>query len=68
VEENTIQGGFGSALLEFFQNKGIHNIKSKRHGLPDKFIEHGPLSLLKEKYGLDKNGIAKEAMNLCSNE
>ncbi len=68
VEENTIQGGFGSALLEFFEDRGIYNIKTKRHGLPDKFIEHGPLSLLKEKYGLDKNGIVREAMKLCGDE
>jgi 1-deoxy-D-xylulose-5-phosphate synthase len=28
-------------------------------GIPDTFVEHGPQALLREKYGLDENGIMK---------
>jgi len=61
VEENIKNGGLGGAILEFLEDAGLHTIKTRRLGLPDKFIEHGPITLLKEKYGLDKAGIIKES-------
>ncbi|MFZ7112071.1 MAG: 1-deoxy-D-xylulose-5-phosphate synthase [Desulfatiglandales bacterium] len=64
VEENTVQGGFGSALLEFFNDRGLRDLIIQRVGIPDKFIEHGPVQILREKYGLDRSGILKEARDL----
>ncbi|MBL6978989.1 MAG: 1-deoxy-D-xylulose-5-phosphate synthase, partial [Desulfobacteraceae bacterium] len=52
VEENIRQGGFGGAILELFNDMGPKNISVKRIGLPDKFVEHGPQDILREKYGL----------------
>src|SRR4030043_159574 len=57
VEENVLQGGFGSAVLEFFQERGLLSTQVKRLGIPDIFVEHGPQALLREKYGIDENGI-----------
>jgi 1-deoxy-D-xylulose-5-phosphate synthase len=65
VEENIRQGGFGGAVLEMFNDMGVENVRTKRIGLPDKFVEHGPSALLREKYGLDSSGILKEARDLC---
>ena len=65
VEENIRQGGLGGAFLELLSDVAIENVHVKRIGLPDKFIEHGPCSLLREKYGLDFKGIWKEARDLC---
>jgi 1-deoxy-D-xylulose-5-phosphate synthase len=65
VEENVRQGGLGGAILELFNDLDVHNVRIKRIGLPDKFIEHGSSSLLREKYGLDTSGILEEARNLC---
>jgi len=65
VEENIRQGGLGGAILELFNDMGVQNLSIKRMGLPDKFVEHGPLPLLRQKYGLDKSGILKEARDLC---
>jgi 1-deoxy-D-xylulose-5-phosphate synthase len=65
VEENIRQGGLGSALLELLNDSDVRNARLKILGLPDKFVEHGPLALLREKYGLDKSGILKEARDLC---
>jgi 1-deoxy-D-xylulose-5-phosphate synthase len=59
VEENVLQGGFGSAVLELFQERGLFSIQVKRLGIPDTFIEHGPQTLLREKYGIDAKGIFK---------
>jgi len=61
VEENIRQGGFGSAVLELFNDIGLYHLIIKRIGLPDAFVEHGPADLLKQKYGLDTTGINREA-------
>jgi 1-deoxy-D-xylulose-5-phosphate synthase len=65
VEENIRQGGMGSALLELLNDSDVPSVRLKRMGLPDKFVEHGPLAVLREKYGLDHSGILKEARDLC---
>ncbi|HEX9920447.1 MAG TPA: 1-deoxy-D-xylulose-5-phosphate synthase, partial [Candidatus Methylomirabilis sp.] len=51
VEENILEGGFGSAVLELLQEEGLSSIEVKRLGIPDLFVEHGPQSLLRAKYG-----------------
>jgi 1-deoxy-D-xylulose-5-phosphate synthase len=65
VEENIRLGGLGGAILELFNDMGVQNLAVKRMGLPDRFVEHGPLPLLRQKYGLDTSGILKEARDLC---
>ncbi|MFH1124853.1 MAG: 1-deoxy-D-xylulose-5-phosphate synthase [Pseudomonadota bacterium] len=65
VEENIRQGGLSSAILELFCDMEVRDIRVKRLGLPDKFVEHGAADLLREKYGLDRSGILKEARELC---
>jgi 1-deoxy-D-xylulose-5-phosphate synthase len=57
VEEHALQGGFGSAVLECLEGSKMTGIRTLRIGLPDRFIEHGPQALLREKYGLDADGI-----------
>ncbi len=56
VEENVLQGGFGSALLELFCEAGVI-VPVKRIGLPDKFVEQGSQAELRAIYGLDAKGI-----------
>ena len=65
VEENIRQGGLGGAVLELLSDRDIQDVRVKRLGLPDRFIEHGPIAILKEKVGLDKTGIMNEARELC---
>ncbi len=57
VEEHALFGGFGSAVLECLDAKGITGIKTRRIGLPDAYIEHGAQKVLRQKYGLDADGI-----------
>ena len=52
IEEAVLQGGFGSAILEFAHDHEFHNAKISRMGIPDKFIEHGSVSKLLEEIGL----------------
>ncbi len=63
VEENVAQGGFGSAVLELLADHGLL-VPVKRLAIPDKFVEHGAPNLLRQKYGLDAEGIRKGALAL----
>ena len=65
VEENTLIGGFGSAVCELLADKNVP-VKIKRIGLPDKFIEHGDLKTLKRKYGLTSESLKKIALDLLN--
>ena len=58
VEENALQGGFGSAVLELLAEEKFYNIRVKRIGIPDRFIEHGSQAQLRKDLGLDAEGIA----------
>lgn len=66
VEENTLQGGFGSGILESFADHGVYNVAAKRLGIPDVFIEHGPQEILRERCKIDTKRILLEAKKLCS--
>ncbi len=57
VEEHALQGGFGSAVLECLDAGAMNSVKTLRIGLPDMYIEHGPQKTLRQKYGLDSEGI-----------
>lgn len=59
VEDGTIIGGFGSAILEFSQKHGYMNKKIKNLGIPDKFIEHGKTNLLFNSIGLSIDNLKK---------
>ncbi len=63
VEENTLHGGFGSAVLETLAAQGVL-VPVKRLGLPDIFIEHGAPQILRAKYGLSPEGIYQKALEL----
>jgi 1-deoxy-D-xylulose-5-phosphate synthase len=63
IEENTLQGGFGCAVLEILNKMEIHNVKVKCIGIPDGFLEHAQQSDLRKKYGLDEEGIYLTALS-----
>jgi 1-deoxy-D-xylulose-5-phosphate synthase len=58
VEENVLQGGFGSAVMELLEEEGVM-ARVLRIGLPDRYIEHGSRSELHAACGLDADGIAR---------
>src|SRR5438128_440189 len=57
VEEGTLEGGFGSALLEAANAAGLDTRHVVRLGIPDRFVEHGERGELLEDLGLDAPGI-----------
>lgn len=52
IEDHVVAGGFGSAVLELLESRGIHDVDVRVIGCPDKPIEHGAPSILKELHGL----------------
>jgi len=56
VEDGCIQGGFGSAVLEFMADHG-YQAEVKRLGIPDKVVEHGEQIELHRECGFDPDGI-----------
>jgi 1-deoxy-D-xylulose-5-phosphate synthase len=57
VEEGTLEGGFGSAVLEAVNSAGLDARNVVRLGLPDRFVEHGERAELLAELGLDVAGI-----------
>ncbi|CAN5809616.1 1-deoxy-D-xylulose-5-phosphate synthase [soil metagenome] len=57
IEDGTIVGGFGSAVLEFMNEYG-YKADVKIMGIPDRLVEHGTPKQLYEEIGLDANAIA----------
>jgi 1-deoxy-D-xylulose-5-phosphate synthase len=59
VEEGTLEGGFGSALLEAANSAGLDTRHIIRRGIPDRFIEHGERNELLADLGLDVAGLCR---------
>jgi 1-deoxy-D-xylulose-5-phosphate synthase len=64
VEDHTVVGGFGSAMLEFMAEEGITGVEVKRLGVPDCFITHGTQDELRKLCGFDKDAIAQAALQI----
>jgi 1-deoxy-D-xylulose-5-phosphate synthase len=61
VEDNTILGGAGSAVNEFFAKAGL-SVKIKNLGLPDRFLAHGLRGEVLSEVGLDEDGILRSVV------
>ncbi len=67
VEDGTIIGGLGSAVLEFFSDHA-YALQVVRLGIPDKFIEHGTQMELYKECGYDPESIYKLVLKLVSSK
>jgi 1-deoxy-D-xylulose-5-phosphate synthase len=65
VEDGCVQGGFGSAVLEFMADNG-YALPIKRLGIPDRVVEHGEQWELHHECGFDAEGIASATIALVS--
>ncbi len=64
VEEHTVRGGFGSAVLELLSERGLWGVRTRVMGLPDAFVEQGDPAEQLAACGLDAAGIAAAARDL----
>jgi 1-deoxy-D-xylulose-5-phosphate synthase len=67
VEDGTVLGGFGSAILEFMSE---HNYKNeiKILGIPDKVVEHGPPKELQDECGYDAQAIKETVLEMMKDK
>ncbi len=63
IEDGVIQGGLGSAVLEFFADHN-YSVRVKRLGIPDNFIEQGSPDELYAMLDMDENGISKTIIDM----
>ena len=61
VEDGVISGGLGSAVLEYFAEKG-YSAHVTRLGVNDQFVEHGSTKELYEMLHLDKKGLCESLL------
>lgn len=65
VEDGCLQGGMGSAILEFMVDHGYHS-RVVRLGIPDQYIEHGTQDELYVECGFDVNSMVQTAINIVN--
>lgn len=65
AEDNTVVGGFGSAILELASSRGYPLDRVIRAGIPDSFVEHDTPEALYERLGLTAAGIAEAVRALA---
>lgn len=65
VEENVLAGGFGSAVLEMFEEHGEHPAQFRRLGIQDRFVEHGTQAELREEHGVSAEAIVAEGQRMA---
>src|SRR5436190_15278876 len=69
VEDHMVAGGFGSAVLELLESHGLlQTVEVRLIGFPDRLIEHGAPSILKELYGLTSSHIKHVVRELVESE
>lgn len=64
VEDGCIQGGMGSAIIEFMADHG-YTAQVKRLGIPDEYIEHGTQDELYAECGFDVAAMVRTASEMC---
>ena len=64
LEENNLPGGFGSAVVEYFNDKNYKN-NILRIGLPDNFVDHGTQAELHHLLDIDPEGIKEKVKVFC---
>ena len=68
VEEGTLLGGFGSAVLEAAHAESVPCSHLKCLGVTDNFVEHAERSELLADLGLDEDGIVRAALVLAKEQ
>jgi 1-deoxy-D-xylulose-5-phosphate synthase len=64
IEENVLMGGFGSAVLELFEQLGIYDVQVRRLGIPDEFVAHATQAEQRSLYGIDEAGIIRAVRSM----
>jgi len=66
VEDNVRKGGFGSAVLELLNRRGLDQVRVRMLGYPDRFLEHATQEILYRMGKIDAAAITKTALELTA--
>lgn len=64
LEEGCVAGGLGSAVLEWYAEHDIYDMRVKPVGIPDSFVEHGSIKEQRNEVGLTPERIVKEVHSM----
>lgn len=64
MEEGAVMGGFGSAVLEFYADKGVSGLQIRTLGVPDYFVEHGSIKEQRQETGLTVENLVTHIQSL----
>ena len=64
LENGSIEGGMGSAVIEFFADNGYNNLNVHRLGIEDEFISHGSTKDLLRYCELDEEGVLNSLIRI----
>lgn len=67
IEDGCLQGGFGSAIIEYMSDNG-YNSKVKRLGIKDNFVNHGSQDELYRDCGIDVRAVVEAVKELVNNQ
>lgn len=62
LEEHVLTGGFGSKVLEWFENQGLSHSLVRRIALPNEFIEQGSKEVMFDRFGLSPEKITSRVL------
>jgi len=68
IEEGVLNGGFGSAILEFASDNKYNHVEIERMGIPDRFVDHGSVDLLLEELHITKKETIARIESLVKNQ
>jgi 1-deoxy-D-xylulose-5-phosphate synthase len=68
VEENVLQGGFGSAVLDLLAEEGLTGIRVVRLGIGDQFVEHASQEVQRSICSIDTRAIVKAARAMLAGD
>jgi 1-deoxy-D-xylulose-5-phosphate synthase len=63
VEEGSLAGGFGAAIMERYEQLGLDGTRFHRIGIPDEYVHHGAQDVLRAQFDLHAEGIAQRVRN-----
>jgi 1-deoxy-D-xylulose-5-phosphate synthase len=68
IEEGSLAGGFGAAVMERAQQLGLQGAKFHRIGIPDEYVHHGTQDVLRAQYDLHAEGIARRVREFIARD
>ena len=61
IEDNVIIGGFGEQVIDYVSRSGL-DVHVRNIGIPDDYVEHGNVDLLRKEVGLDRDTIIAQVL------